>query len=39
MEFVRSKHSFFRIGKDDYVAGRFKVPPYEVTSLTPVGNV
>ena len=28
--FVRSKHSYFRVGKDDYVAGNFIVPPYDV---------
>ena len=26
MDFVRSRGSFFRIAKDDFVAGRFKVP-------------
>ncbi len=29
MEFVRSKHGFFRIGKEDFVAGNFEVPQYD----------
>lgn len=33
MEFVRSKHGFFRISKADYVAGRFEVPQYELEEL------
>ena len=33
LAFVRSKHGFFRVGKDDYVAGRFEVPPYEGHTL------
>lgn len=27
MEFVRSKHGFFRIGRDEFVSGSFDVPP------------
>ena len=33
MEFVRGKHGFFRIGKDDFVSGDFVVPQYEVGEL------
>ena len=30
LEFVRSRHGFFRISKDAFVAGRFDVPQYDV---------
>ena len=33
MEYVRSRHGFFRISKDDFVAGRFTVPQYEAEAL------
>ena len=33
MEWVRSKHSFFKLKKDDYVAGHFTVPEYNATNL------
>lgn len=33
LAFVKSKHGYFRIGKEDYVAGRFDVPTYESTDL------
>lgn len=33
MEFVRSKHGFFRIKKTDFVAGRFDVPQYDTREL------
>jgi hypothetical protein len=33
MEFVRSKHGFFRIQKDDFVKGNFDVPQYESDDL------
>ena len=33
MEFVRSKHGFFRIPKDDFIAGNFHVPQYEAEEL------
>ena len=33
LEFVRSKHGFFRIGKDDFVSGNFDVPQYDVEEL------
>ena len=33
MEFVRSRHGFFRIGKDDFVKGHFEVPPYDPEEL------
>ena len=33
MEFVRSKHGFFRIRKDDFVKGNFEVPQYESNEL------
>lgn len=33
MEFVRSKHGFFRIKKEDFVSGNFKIPKYDVEEL------
>ena len=33
MEFVRSKHGFFRIDKDSFVSGDFEVPQYETEDL------
>ena len=33
LEFVRSKHGFFRVQKDDFVAGRFEVPQYDAEEL------
>lgn len=33
MEFVRSKHGFFRVKKNDFVAGNFEVPQYETEEL------
>lgn len=33
MEYVRSRHGFFRVRHDDFVAGRFEVPPYDVVEL------
>lgn len=33
MEFVRSKHGFFRIKKTDFVAGHFDVPQYDTKEL------
>ena len=33
MEFVRSKHGFFRIRKDDFVKGNFEVPQYDSEEL------
>ncbi len=33
MEFVRSKHGFFRVNKNDFVAGNFEVPQYETEEL------
>lgn len=30
IEYVRSRHGFFRVRRDDFVAGRFEVPPYDV---------
>ncbi len=33
MEFVRSKHGFFRINKCDFVAGKFDVPQYDTREL------
>lgn len=33
MEFVRSKHGFFRIKKTDFVAGHFDVPQYDPKEL------
>ncbi len=33
MEFVRSKHGFFRINKTDFVAGHFDVPQYDTREL------
>lgn len=27
LEFVRSRHGYFKLGKDEYVAGHFAVPP------------
>lgn len=32
-EFVRSKHGFFRIRKDDFVKGNFEVPQYDSEEL------
>lgn len=29
IEFVRSKHSYFSVKKEDFVCGNFQVPPYE----------
>ena len=33
MEFVRSKHGYFKVKKDDFVNGRFRVPRYEAKEL------
>jgi hypothetical protein len=33
IEFVRSKHGFFRIGKEDFVSGNFDVPQYDTEEL------
>lgn len=33
IEFVNSRHGFFRIKKDDFVLGRFAVPPYDTVEL------
>lgn len=33
MEFVRSKHGFFRIKKEDFVKGNFDVPQYDSEEL------
>ncbi len=33
MEFVKSKHGYFNIKKDDFVNGRFSVPRYETEEL------
>lgn len=33
MAFVRSRHGFFRIAKDDFVSGRFEVPQYDPEEL------
>ena len=33
IEFVRSRHGFFRIRKDDFVAGHFNVPQYDSEEL------
>jgi len=33
MEFVRSKHGFFRIRKTDFVSGNFEVPQYDSEEL------
>ena len=33
MEFVRSKHGFFRIKKEDFVKGNFEVPQYDSEEL------
>ena len=33
LEFVRSKHGFFRIGKDDFIAGAFEVPQYDTKDV------
>lgn len=33
LEFVRSKHGFFRIGEDDFVSGRFEVPRYDAADV------
>lgn len=33
MEFVRSKHGFFRVSENDFVSGHFQVPQYETDDL------
>jgi superfamily I DNA and/or RNA helicase len=33
MEFVRSKHGFFRISENDFVSGHFQVPQFETDDL------
>lgn len=33
IEFVTSKHGFFKVKKDDFVTGRFTVPQYETEEL------
>lgn len=33
MAFVRSKHGYFNVKKDDFVEGRFSVPQYEAKEL------
>ncbi len=33
MEFVRSRHGFFLVSKEDFVAGNFQVPQYDAEEL------
>ena len=34
IEFIRSKQGFFKIGKDEYVTGNFKIPQYHPEELS-----